>query len=53
MDQFAIGMSKKNYAILLDCATLKYDYAPLELGDNVILIMNTNKRRDLVTSKYN
>ena len=53
MDQFAIGMSKKNFAILLDCATLKYDYAPLELGDNVILIMNTNKRRDLVTSKYN
>jgi galactokinase len=53
MDQFAIGMSKENHAILLDCATLKYDYAPLELGDNVILIMNTNKRRDLVTSKYN
>jgi galactokinase len=53
MDQFAIGMSKKNHAILLDCATLDYKYAPLELGDNVILIMNTNKRRDLVTSKYN
>ena len=53
MDQFAIGMSKENYAILLDCATLKYEYAPLVLGDHVILIMNTNKRRDLVTSKYN
>jgi galactokinase len=53
MDQFAIGMSKENHAILLDCATLEYHYAPLELGDNVILIMNTNKRRDLVTSKYN
>ena len=53
MDQFAIGMSKENQAILLDCATLKYEYAPLELGDNVILILNTNKRRDLVTSKYN
>lgn len=53
MDQFAIGMSKKDHAILLDCATLKYDYAPLKLKDNVILILNTNKRRDLVTSKYN
>lgn len=53
MDQFAIGMSKKDHAILLDCATLEYDYAPLELKDNVILILNTNKRRDLVTSKYN
>ena len=53
MDQFAIGMSKKDHAILLDCATVSYDYAPLDLKDNVILILNTNKRRDLVTSKYN
>lgn len=53
MDQFAIGMSKKNHAILLDCATVKYEYVPLELKDNVILIMNTNKSRSLVTSKYN
>ena len=53
MDQFAIGMSRKNYAILLDCATIKYEYVPLELKENVILIMNTNKSRSLVTSKYN
>ena len=53
MDQFAIGMSKKDHAILLDCASIKYEYVPLELKDNVILIMNTNKSRKLVTSKYN
>lgn len=53
MDQFAIGMSKRDCAILLDCATIKYEYVPLELKDNVILIMNTNKSRSLVTSKYN
>lgn len=53
MDQFAIGMSRKNYAILLDCATIKYEYVPLNLKENVILIMNTNKSRSLVTSKYN
>lgn len=53
MDQFAIGMSKKNHAILLDCATLEYQYASLDLKENVILIMNTNKRRELVSSKYN
>ena len=53
MDQFAIGMSRKNHAILLDCANIKYEYVPLELKDNVILIMNTNKSRSLVTSKYN
>ena len=53
MDQFAIGMSKKDHAILLDCSSIKYEYVPLELKDNVILIMNTNKSRTLVTSKYN
>ena len=53
MDQFAIGMSKKDHAILLDCSTIEFEYVPLELKDNVILIMNTNKSRTLVTSKYN
>ncbi|GEM02379.1 galactokinase [Halolactibacillus halophilus] len=53
MDQFAIGMGKDKHAILLDCNTLQYEYAPVELGDYVIMIMNTNKRRELADSKYN
>ncbi|WP_286207925.1 galactokinase [Clostridium caldaquaticum] len=53
MDQFAVGMGKKNKAILLDCATLKYNYASVELGDYTLVIMNTNKRRALNESKYN
>lgn len=53
MDQFAIGMGKKDHAILLDCNTLKFEYAPVDLGDYVIMIMNTNKRRELAGSKYN
>lgn len=53
MDQFAIGMGKDKHAILLDCNTLEYQYAPVELGDYVIMIMNTNKRRELADSKYN
>lgn len=53
MDQFAIGMGKKEHAILLDCNTLDYQYAPVELGDYVIMIINTNKRRELAGSKYN
>lgn len=53
MDQFAIGMGKKDQAVLLDTNTLKYEYVPAELGDNVVVIMNTNKRRELVDSKYN
>nr|MBP6408557.1 galactokinase [Fusobacteriaceae bacterium] len=53
MDQFAIGMGKKDSAILLDCNTLKYDYAPVVLKDAAIVIGNTNKRRGLADSKYN
>ena len=53
MDQFAVAMGKKDHAILLDCNTLKYDYVPVMLKDEVIVIANTNKRRGLADSKYN
>ena len=53
MDQFAVGMGRKNEAILLDCGSLKYSYAKVELDDNTLVIMNTNKRRALNESKYN
>ncbi|MCD7035393.1 galactokinase [Metabacillus sp. GX 13764] len=53
MDQFAIGMGKKDTAILLDCNTLAYEYAPIEMTGCQIVIMNTNKRRELAESKYN
>lgn len=53
MDQFAIGMGKTDCGILLDCNTLKFEYAPLKLADYQIIIMNTNKRRELADSKYN
>jgi galactokinase len=53
MDQFVIGMGKKNSAILLDTNTLKYQYANIELNGASIVIANTNKRRGLADSKYN
>lgn len=53
MDQFAIGMGKLSHAILLDCHTLDYEYAPLYLQDYRIIIINTNKQRTLANSKYN
>lgn len=53
MDQFAIAMGKKNNAIFLDTAVLSFEYAPLDLGDAKIVIMNTNKKRGLGDSKYN
>ena len=53
MDQFAIGMGADQRAIYLDTNTLEYELVPLDLGDHVIVIMNTNKRRELADSKYN
>ncbi|WML57924.1 galactokinase [Neobacillus sp. PS2-9] len=53
MDQFAIGMGKVDAGILLDCQTLQYEYAPIQLKNQKIIIMNTNKRRELADSKYN
>lgn len=53
MDQFAIGKGKENHAILLDCQTLKYKYAPIQLDNHAIIIINTNKQRTLASSKYN
>lgn len=53
MDQFAIGMGKKNCAILLDCNTLSYSYSKLNMNGYKIVIGNTNKKRGLADSKYN
>jgi len=53
MDQFSVSLGKANQAILLNCQTLEYEYAPLALGDYSLVILNTNKRRELAESKYN
>ena len=53
MDQFAVALGKQDNAILLDCNSLYYEYAPLKLGNYSLVIMNTNKRRELADSKYN
>jgi len=53
MDQFAIAMGKAGHAVFLDTATLKYEYAPLELKGAKIVISCTNKKRGLGDSKYN
>ena len=53
MDQFAVGMGKKDYAILLDCNTLAYRYSKIELDGCSIVITNTNKKHSLGASKYN
>lgn len=53
MDQFASSLGQKDMAILLNCKTLDYKYAPLNLGDYSMVIANCNKKRSLQDSKYN
>lgn len=53
MDQFAVGMGKQDHAMLLDCQTLNYQYAPIKLENYSIMIINSNKQRTLAGSKYN
>ncbi len=53
MDQFAVGMGKKDHAVFLNCDTLEYDLVPLALQGYRLVITNTNKKRKLTDSKYN
>ena len=53
MDQFAVGMGKKDCAMLLDCNTLEYRYSKISLKNASIVITNTNKPHSLASSAYN
>ena len=53
MDQFAVGMGKKDCAILLDCNTLSYRYSKIALDGASIVITNTTKPHSLASSAYN
>ena len=53
MDQFASSMGKKNHAMFLNCNNMLYKYAPVNLGNYSLIIMNSNKKRKLNESKYN
>lgn len=53
MDQFAVGMSKRDNALYLNTNTLEYRLVPLVLGDYTLVITNTNKQRSLSDSEYN
>ncbi|MCP1101755.1 galactokinase [Aequitasia blattaphilus] len=53
MDQFASAMGKKDHAIFLDTNTLEYEYAPVNLPDEKIVITNSKVKHSLVDSAYN
>lgn len=53
MDQFAISQGKEHCGVLLDCTKMEFEIVPLTWGDYTLVIMNTNKPRDLVSSDFN
>ena len=52
MDQYAVGMGKKDHAIMIDCLNLEHEYVPFDLGSYKMIITNTNKKHALMDSKY-
>lgn len=53
MDQFAIGMCKKDNAILLNTQNLQYEHIPLNTFNYQFIIVNSMKKRELVNSEFN
>lgn len=53
MDQYAVKFGKKDHAIYLNTHTLTFEYAPIDLKRYTLLLMNTNKSRNLEDSDYN
>ncbi|MBP5092883.1 MAG: galactokinase [Abditibacteriota bacterium] len=52
MDQFACALGKKDNALFIDCRTLGYELAPLDMNEVKIVVFNTAKQRGLVGSEY-
>lgn len=53
MDQYAVTMGQSDCAMMLNCESLACEQIPLDLGENAIVLINTNQRRELSESKYN
>ncbi|MCT8401343.1 galactokinase [Weissella cibaria] len=53
MDQFAVAFGEDEQGIFLDTNTMAYEMVPTEFGEYRLLVMTTNKKRELTDSKYN
>jgi len=53
MDQFANLFGKKEHVIKLDCRSLNYEYAPLQLEGYELVLFNTNVEHQLANSEFN
>lgn len=53
MDMFASMMGKADHVIKLDCRSLEYTYAPLQMDNIRIVLCDSRVKHSLVTSEYN
>jgi galactokinase len=53
MDQFASVMGRADHAIQLDCASLQFEYLPLNMEGYKWLLLNSNVSHALASSEYN
>lgn len=53
MDQFTVALGKRDSALLLNTESLIYETIPFKLENYRLVIMNTNKFRELTSSEYN
>jgi galactokinase len=53
MDQFASMHGKEGHVIRLDCRSLHYEYAPLELNGHELILTDTRVKHSLASTEYN
>lgn len=53
MDPTISLLGKTDHALFLDCRSLEYRHIPLNLKDHLIVICNSNVKRELASSEYN
>ena len=53
MDMFASMMGKADHVIKLDCRSLEYTYAPLQMEGISVVLCDSQVKHALVTSEYN
>ncbi|MDP5169375.1 MAG: galactokinase [Bacteroidia bacterium] len=53
MDQFAVLHGKSGQAVRLDCLNLSFQYAPLDLDEYLLVLINTNVKHELSGTAYN
>ena len=53
MDMFASMMGKTDHVIKLDCRSLEYTYAPLQMDGIRVVLCDSRVKHSLVSSEYN